>query len=499
MKATIPQLIHGFYTEKAYNDVTFAALCDYFEKPAIADTQFYQHTLNTFLQHVPVNDTSSLITDELTQAALRGVKLLTPQTNNNNLNEKKFVHPLKRNYEIDQRSLPAQKQVIIGDDVNDTPAVTNSFVTASGKLYENDVKNNGVRAKKRFQTPLRDKEGGTKKEVIKKIEKKVEKKGDKEESDTIDNVNGVPLDDPRLVNVDAALLTKIVHEILDHSPQVTWNEIAGLTEAKKIVQEAVIWPMLRPDIFTGLRSPPKGLLLFGPPGTGKTMIGKAIASESNATFFNISASALTSKWIGEGEKLVRAMFAVASCYERSVIFMDEIDSLLSSRSDSEHESSRRLKTEFLVRLDGAAGEEEHILVVGATNRPQEIDEAARRRLVKRLYIPLPDSEARSTLVKTLLCKVNNAITEEDVNEIANLTDGYSGSDVKELVKDAAFGPIRELGLKGMSIAEVNRDEVRPVLKTDFINSLKIIRPSVSQDDLLDYINWNEKYGSVNIQ
>ena len=122
------------------------------------------------------------------------------------------------------------------------------------------------------------------------------------------------------------------------------------------------------------------MLLFGPPGTGKTLIGKCIASQSGSTFFSISASSLTSKWIGEGEKMVRALFAVARVHQPSVVFIDEIDSLLSQRSESEHEASRRIKTEFLVQLDGATTEgEERILVVGATNRPQELDEAARRR------------------------------------------------------------------------------------------------------------------------
>ena len=115
-------------------------------------------------------------------------------------------------------------------------------------------------------------------------------------------------------------------------------------------------PLLRPDIFTGLRGPPKSLLLFGPPGTGKTLIGKCIAAQSGSTFFSISASSLTSKWVGEGEKMVRALFAVAKVNSPSVVFIDEIDSLLSSRSDGEHESSRRIKTEFLVQLDGAGPE-----------------------------------------------------------------------------------------------------------------------------------------------
>lgn len=124
---------------------------------------------------------------------------------------------------------------------------------------------------------------------------------------------------------------------------IDWNDIAGLDYAKNLIIEAVIYPMIRPDLYTGIREPTRGILLFGPPGTGKTLIGKCIASQSNATFFSISASSLTSKYIGEGEKLVRALFALAAVHEPSVVFIDEIDSLLCQRSDTEHESSRRLK------------------------------------------------------------------------------------------------------------------------------------------------------------
>ncbi|KAK2708278.1 hypothetical protein QYM36_014022 [Artemia franciscana] len=197
--------------------------------------------------------------------------------------------------------------------------------------------------------------------------------------------------------------------------------------------EIVVWPMLRSDIFTGLRGPPKGLLLFGPPGTGKTLIGKCIASQSKSTFFSISASSLTSKWVGEGEKMVRALFAVARVHQSAVVFIDEIDSLLSQRSDSEHESSRRIKTEFLVLLDGAAtSSEDKLLVIGATSRPQELDEAARRRLVRR------------QLVVNMMKKESNSLSKEDVDDISQLTKGYSGADMANLCQEAALGPIRSI-------------------------------------------------------
>jgi SpoVK/Ycf46/Vps4 family AAA+-type ATPase len=180
-------------------------------------------------------------------------------------------------------------------------------------------------------------------------------------------------------NIDPKYIEQIQNEVLETVPDVQWDDIAGLTFAKKCVTEMVILPIQRPDIFKGLRGPPKGLLLFGPPGTGKTLICKAIASQSNSKFFSISASTMTSKWMGEGEKLVRALFAVARVEQPSVIFIDEIDSLLTARSEGEYEGTRRIKTEFLVQWDGAGtSDTDRVLVVGATNRPGDLDEAARR-------------------------------------------------------------------------------------------------------------------------
>ena len=238
-----------------------------------------------------------------------------------------------------------------------------------------------------------------------------------------------------LKNCDPKLVEMICNEIMSTNPGVAWTDIAGLTFAKKCVQEVVVYPLLRPDLFTGLLSPPKGILLFGPPGTGKTLIGKAIASQAMAKFFSISASSLTSKWHGEGEKMVRTLFSVARLYQPSVIFIDEIDSLLAQRNGNENEGSRRIKTEFLIQLDGATtSSEDRVLVVGATNRPQELDEAARRRLIKRLYIPLPDTVGRMDLITNLLKKSKNSLSQDELKEIVRKTKGYSGADLHALCK-----------------------------------------------------------------
>ncbi|KAI3409733.1 AAA domain-containing protein [Psidium guajava] len=304
----------------------------------------------------------------------------------------------------------------------------------------------------------------------------------------------------KLRNLEPRLIEHISNEIMDRDPNVRWDDIAGLEHAKKCVTEMVIWPLLRPDIFKGCRSPGRGLLLFGPPGTGKTMIGKAIAGEAKATFFYISASSLTSKWIGEGEKLVRALFGVAHCRQPAVIFVDEIDSLLSQRkSEGEHESSRRLKTQFLIEMEGFDSGSEQVLLIGATNRPQELDEAARRRLTKRLYIPLPSSEARAWIIRNLLEKDGLfKLSSEDMNIICNLTKGYSGSDMKNLAKDASMGPLREALIQGIEITKLRKEDMRPVTLQDFENALQEVRPSVSISELGIYEEWNKQFGSLSL-
>ncbi|GAB2278466.1 Fidgetin-like protein 1 [Dionaea muscipula] len=304
----------------------------------------------------------------------------------------------------------------------------------------------------------------------------------------------------KLRNLEPRLIEHVSNEIMDRDPNVRWNDIAGLDHAKKCVTEMVVWPLLRPDIFKGCRAPGRGLLLFGPPGTGKTMIGKAIAGEAKATFFYISASSLTSKWIGEGEKLVRALFGVASCRQPAVIFVDEIDSLLSQRkSDGEHEASRRLKTQFLIEMEGFDSGTEQILLIGATNRPQELDEAARRRLTKRLYIPLPSSEARAWIIRNLLEKDGLfELSKEDISNVCKLTEGYSGSDMKNLVKDASMGPLRDALRQGIEITKLNKEDMRPVILQDFKDALQEVRPSVSVNELGVYEDWNKQFGSLSL-
>ncbi|KAF2567370.1 hypothetical protein F2Q68_00028432 [Brassica cretica] len=261
-----------------------------------------------------------------------------------------------------------------------------------------------------------------------------------------------------------------------------WNsEFAGLDGAKQALMEMVILPAKRRDLFTGLRRPARGLLLFGPPGNGKTMLAKAVASESQATFFNVSASSLTSKWVGEAEKLVKTLFQVAISRQPSVIFMDEIDSIMSTRSISENEASRRLKSEFLIQFDGVTSNpDDLVIVIGATNKPQELDDAVLRRLVKRIYVPLPDSNVRKLLFKTKLKCQPHSLS------------GYSGSDLQALCEEAAMMPIRELGA---DILTIQANKVRPLMYDDFRKSMGVIRPSLSRSKWKELERWNSEFGS----
>ncbi|RYP06320.1 hypothetical protein DL765_009536 [Monosporascus sp. GIB2] len=308
--------------------------------------------------------------------------------------------------------------------------------------------------------------------------------------------------------VDDAAAKAIFNEIVVQGDEVHWSDIAGLEVAKNALKEAVVYPFLRPDLFMGLREPARGMLLFGPPGTGKTMLARAVATESKSTFFSISASSLTSKYLGESEKLVRALFALAKLMAPSIIFVDEIDSLLSQRSGSgEHEATRRIKTEFLIQwgdLQRAAagreniggrpkdaGDPNRVLVLAATNLPWAIDEAARRRFVRRQYIPLPEPDTRASQLRTLLSQQKHSLTDTDIAELVKLTEGFSGSDITALAKDAAMGPLRSLG---EALLQMTMDDIRPMELGDFKTSLRNIRPSVSKEGLLEYEDWARRFG-----
>lgn len=237
---------------------------------------------------------------------------------------------------------------------------------------------------------------------------------------------------------DPDLVRTVLRDILSTAPSVHWSQIAGLRPAKSLLEEAVVLPLWMPEYFTGIRRPWKGVLLYGPPGTGKTLLAKAVATECGTTFFNVSVASLASKWRGDSEKLVRLLFLAARHFAPSTVFIDEIDALCSARSGaSEHEASRRVKSEILTQMDGIAsstnpsGDSKKVVLLAATNFPWEIDEALRRRLEKRVFIPPPDKEARLELLKISLQGVNLDPGLE-LEEMAERMEGYSGADVSNV-------------------------------------------------------------------
>ncbi|KAK4571404.1 hypothetical protein RGQ29_029998 [Quercus rubra] len=226
---------------------------------------------------------------------------------------------------------------------------------------------------------------------------------------------------------------------------VTFADIGAMDETKESLQELVMLPLRRPDLFKGgLLKPCRGILLFGPPGTGKTMLAKAIANEAGASFINVSMSTITSKWFGEDEKNVRALFTLAAKVSPTIIFVDEVDSMLGQRTRvGEHEAMRKIKNEFMTHWDGLLTKPgERILVLAATNRPFDLDEAIIRRFERRIMVGLPSVESREKILKTLLAK--EKVENLDFKELATLTEGYSGSDLKNLCITAAYRPVREL-------------------------------------------------------
>ncbi|KAK4422556.1 Spastin [Sesamum alatum] len=297
---------------------------------------------------------------------------------------------------------------------------------------------------------------------------------------------------------------------------VTFADIGALDEIKESLQELVMLPLRRPDLFEGgLLKPCRGILLFGPPGTGKTMLAKAIANEAGASFINCSMSTITSKWFGEDEKNVRALFTLAAKVAPTIIFVDEVDSMLGQRNRAgEHEAMRKIKNEFMTHWDGLLSKPgERILVLAATNRPFDLDEAIIRRFERRIMVGLPTVENREKILRTLVSK--EKVEDLDFMELAAMTEGYSGSDLKNLCITAAYRPVRELiqqeRLKDQEKkhkakeGQESKDDsdkkervitIRPLNMEDFKEAKKQVAASFAAEGSImgELKQWNDLYG-----
>src|SRR5689334_22762749 len=285
--------------------------------------------------------------------------------------------------------------------------------------------------------------------------------------------------------------------VMKEKPHVSWNEVVGLEDAKRAIRESIVYPTKRADLFP--LGWPKGILLYGPPGCGKTLLAAAAAAEIEGYFINVDAAAMMSKWLGEAEKNVAKLFSMAHTLSLNegvsvILFIDEIDSLLGTRS-SEVGGEVRVKNQFLTEMDGINGKlrKSQLYVIGATNKPWSLEAGFLRRFQKRIYVTLPDKASRLNLFNqyTAALRRDNGFKQED---LAKLAEGYSASDIKDMCQSAQLRVVNELFESGKALE--SDDNPRSITMLDFKEIFKMRKPSVSIEMIKAYLGWSEQFKAL---
>jgi SpoVK/Ycf46/Vps4 family AAA+-type ATPase len=284
--------------------------------------------------------------------------------------------------------------------------------------------------------------------------------------------------------------------VVTEKPQVNWGEVVGLDTAKKAVKEAIVYPVQRPDLFP--LGWPRGILLFGPPGCGKTLLAAAVATEIDANFYSIDAASIMSKWLGEAEQNVAKLFNAARKSSNdgrpAIVFVDELDSLMGQHAN-EVGGEIRVRNQFLKEMDGIndKGKALHVYVIGATNKPWELDWAFIRRFQKRILVPLADRDTRMSMLKLYLGSLQIE-ADVDLVELSNMSEGFSGSDIRDVCQSAQLKLIGEFFESGKAMDKEAKP--RALTMADFRQIFDVRKPSVSPKAIAAYKEYNEGFKAL---